>query len=444
MIMSQLIKGTIILTMSGIFIRILGLLNRMILSRWIGAEGLGLFQIIIPVYAMMIVIIGLGLPGAATKMIAERHALGDENGQELIKRKAIKMVLTAALFAIILYYPFIIIFGENLFPDTRALTALKILPAGIFFAAFSQILRSYFQGKKNMIPTAFSQAGEQTIRVISGLTGAYLLLPYGLEYAIAGIAFGIVSGEIIGFLILLTFDRLNQKRKEKIKIPEIHGEKIMKEMFALALPLVIIRLSGSFTHVVESLMIPSRLQKAGFSAAESITLFGELSGMALPLLFLPTVFIMPLNTALVPYVAQTVVLKQKEKLNQVTRLSLWGTLLLGLVASFVFRYFSAGLVSLFYGNPSSAPLVSMLSLSAPLAYLQFTTASILHGLGRPGIAVLNDLIGIIVALILIFYLTSLPWIGIYGAVWAYSASFGLTSLLGCICIRLIIKKKGLR
>ena len=72
-----LVKGTLILTLSGLFIRFLGLLNRAILSRFIGAEGLGFFQIIIPVYTMMIVIAGLGLPGAITKMIADRQTLGD-------------------------------------------------------------------------------------------------------------------------------------------------------------------------------------------------------------------------------------------------------------------------------------------------------------------------------------------------------------------------------
>lgn len=437
-----LVKGTLILTLSGLFIRFLGLLNRAILSRFIGAEGLGFFQIIIPVYTMMIVIAGLGLPGAITKMIADRQTLGDTGSQILIKNKAIKAVIISSLLIMMIYYPLLSSYAPNFIPDCRVLSALKIIPAGILFAGVSQLLRGYFQGTKKMIPTAVSQAGEQIFRVAFGLIGVYLLMPLGLEYAICGIAGGIVCGEIIGFLILLLYNRFHLRKTNPYRAsqPINLNRQIKIEMVALSLPLVLLRISGSVTHVLESLLIPARLQEAGFNAAESIILFGELSGMALPLLFLPTVFILPLNTVLVPYVAQAAVLKQKNNLINIIRLSLWGTLAMGLIVSLVFRFFSPVLTSIFYGNPSAAPLVTMLSLGAPLAYMQYTTASILHGLGHPGIAVLNDLIGTSLGLILIYFLIALPAVGINGAVWAYSASFALTSLLGCISIRVLVMK----
>lgn len=445
MLKSDLIKGTIILTISGIFIRCLGLLSRMIFSRLIGAEGLGLFQAIIPVYTMLIVLMGLGLPGAVAKMVAEKHARGNISDREFLKNSALKFVFFAAVIGTTIYYFIIIQFGENIFPDHRILTALKIIPFGVYFATLSIILRSYFQGKKNLLPIAISQSGEQTLRIILGLLAAYILIPYGLQYTLAGIAFGVVGGEIFGFCLLVIFNRKDGKKyiKNKFSYPKLSSlfkNQMVKEMFALALPLVFIRMSGSITHVLESLLIPLRLQEAGFNAAQSMALFGELSGMALPLLYLPTVLIIPLNTALVPYVAQTSVLNQKEKLSQVAKMALWGTLLLGILVSLLFRYFSTFFVSVLYGNPSAAPLVSMLACSAPMAYLQFTTASILHGLGKPGIAVLHDLIGTIIALILIYYLTALPWIGINGAIWAYSVSFSITSLLGCLHIHSTIKR----
>ena len=444
MLKSDLVKGTFILTLSGIFIRFLGLLSRMILSRWVGAEGLGIFQVIVPVYTMLVILMGLGLPGAVAKIVAERHALGDYANRELVKNNALKFVFLAAILGTSIYYIIIFQFGSDIFPDSRTLTALKIIPGGVYFTTLSMILRSYYQGKKQLLPIAVSQSGEQSIRIMLGLTGVYLLMPYGLEYALAGMAFGIIGGELFGFLILLIFNRKEPKSKDKKLKAEswnsILNSNVTREMFAMALPLVFIRMSGSITHVVESLLIPSRLQEAGFSAAQSISLFGELSGMALPLLYLPTVLILPLNTAIVPYVAQALALNNKARLNYITKLSLWGTLLLGIFVALLFRYFSTLLVSVLYGTPSAAPLASMLAFSAPMAYLQFTTASILHGLGKPGTAVLHDLIGTSLALLLIYYLTALPWIGIYGAIWAYSISFTVTSLLGCLHIHSVIKK----
>ncbi len=435
-----LVKGTLILTLSGLFIRFLGLLNRAILSRLIGAEGLGFFQIIIPVYTLLIVVAGAGLPGAITKMIADRHSTGDVGTGVLIKNKAIKMVLASSVLIFLVYYPLLHLYVCHSNLDGRIVSALKIVAAGILFASVSQIIRGFFQGAKMMTPTAVSQMGEQICRVGSGLAAAYVLMPFGLEYALCGITAGIVFGEIIGFIILLLYRRFHLRKIEPCgsSFPVTLDRQLKKEMAVLSLPLLLLRVSGSVTHVFESLLIPARLQKAGFNAAESITLLGELAGMALPLLFLPTVFILPLNTVLVPYVAQAAVTKQKKTLNNIVRFSLWGTLGMGLSVSLVFRFFSPALTSLFYGNSSAAPLVTMLALCAPLVYMQFTTASILHGLGHPGIAVFNDLAGTAVGLLLIYFLTALPSMGIYGAVWAYSASFALTSMLGCISSRFLV------
>ncbi|NLZ28118.1 MAG: polysaccharide biosynthesis protein [Firmicutes bacterium] len=422
------------------FIRFLGLLNRAILSRLIGTEGLGFFQIIIPVYTLLIEVAGAGLPGAITKMIADRHSPGNVGTRILIKNKAIKIVLVSSILTMLIYYPLLSMYTLHSNLDGRIVSALKIVAAGILFASVSQIVRGFFQGNKMMTPTAVSQMGEQICRVGSGLVGAYVLMPFGLEYALCGITAGIVFGEIIGFIILLLYRRFHLRKVDPCgtSSPATSERRLGKEMAALSLPLLLLRVSGSVTHVFESLLIPARLQKAGFSAAESIALLGELAGMALPLLFLPTVFILPFNTVLVPYVAQAAVAKQKKTLNNIVRFSLWGTLGMGFLFSLIFRFFSPTLTSLLYGNSTAAPLVTMLSLCAPLVYMQFTTASILHGLGYPGVAVLNDLAGTAVGLLLIYFLTALPSMGINGAVWAYSASFALTSLLGCVSSRFLI------
>ena len=117
----------------------------------------------------------------------------------------------------------------------------------------SQLLRGYFQGTKKMIPTAVSQAGEQIFRVAFGLIGVYLLMPLGLEYAICGIAGGIVCGEIIGFLILLLYNRFHLRKTNPYRAsqPINLNRQIKIEMVALSLPLVLLRISGSVTHVLD-------------------------------------------------------------------------------------------------------------------------------------------------------------------------------------------------
>ena len=439
----KLIKGTAILTVSGIVVRAIGMFNRMILSRWIGAEGLGLVQLIIPVYALMAAIISFGLPGAVTKLTAERYALGDHKGKNKIKRIAFRAVLAFSMAAVLLYWLIIFTSGEKLLPDSRIIFPLKIAPLGFLFAGFSQIIRSYFQGLGDMVPTATSQLVEQIARFSLGLLGVFLFLPYGLGHAIIGLVLGIMGGEFLGFFCLLVYYRkegrsspVSSSTSTDLK-PE--SLRLLKDMFSMALPLLVIRISGSLTHATESLLLPSRLQEAGFSSEEAVSLFGQLSGMAVPLLFLPTVLILPFNSALVPYIARTKILKQKESLRKTINFSLGGTLSLGLISALLLYYSSPWLTSILYGSLSASTLVSMLSWIAPFAYIQFTAAAILHGLGRPGIAVANDFLGTLLALFLIYFLTANPSIGIQGAVWAYSAGYILTSLLDCIVIKNITR-----
>ncbi len=441
---SVLLKGTVILTLSGIMVRILGMLNRIILSRWIGAEGLGLFQLVLPVYGLMAAMVSFGLPGAMAKMIAERYALRDYPGREKIKKMAFKLVTALAFILILLYWTAVFLLGDVILPDTRISLPLKIAPFGFLFAAMSQILRSYFQGLSNMVPTAVSQLVEQSLRFSLGLLGVILLLPYGLEYAVTGIMLGVIAGEVFGFLSLLLLQKRDTAagslRHGTPNLSRHRSLRLLKEMLLLSFPLLIIRISGSLTHAAESFLIPSRLQEAGFSTTEAVSLFGQLSGMALPLLFLPTVLIFPLNSALVPYIARHKVLRQKESLNNIIILSLWGVLLLGVLSAFVLYYFSSQLTSFLYGDIDASCLVSLLAWAAPFAYIQFNGAAILHGLGRPGSAVANDFIGTLIALILIYYLTAVPAIGINGAVWGYGTGFIITTLLHSVLIHSTLKK----
>ncbi len=432
---SALLKGTAQLAVAGIFTRIIGLGNRIVLSRAIGAEGLGLFQMILPVYALLAVIAGLGLPGAVTKMVADRHARGDLKGQLQIRSLSLGYVLASSLAGAAILWA-VLSLPLDLIPDRRIFSSLRLMPAAFLFAALSSILRSYFQGQSNMAPTALSQIGEQVIRVSLGLAAVFWLLPRGLEYALIGIVAGIIAGEIACFGILLTLT----PGKKTLFFPGKISRLMINEMCLLSLPILVIRLSTSITQTVESLMIPYRLQAAGYSASQATTLFGQLSGMAMPLLFLPTVFVIPLNTTLVPAVAGAVALRLRNRLDRLLSLSLWGTMAVGAASAAVLHYFAPVLAGALYGSTASAYLVASLAPVAPFAYLQFTTAAILHGMGRPGIAVANDLAGTVISLSIIYGLTALPGWGIKGVICGYTIAFTLIALLDCLFIFHLARK----
>jgi stage V sporulation protein B len=432
---SALVKGTLILSLASVFCRILGLGNRMLLSRLIGAEGLGLFQMIIPFYAMTAVIATLGLPGAVVKTVSDRHAHGDIYGIEQVKNIALGVVYkSAALGALLLlflsYSPF-----TAYFPDERIIVPMRLMPLPLLCAAIASIYKGYFQGQENMVPTAVSQVVEQVARVSFSILGVLYFLPYGLEFAILGIVVGIAVGEIVGLGFILFYYCVY--RKNRALVPTRHPRfswQVSRELSSLAFPLLLIRLSASFAFTVQSFLIPARLQHAGFSAAEATSLLGQLLGMALPLLFLPTVLIVPLSTALVPSIAKAFSLQQHKKLRRLLAFALGGAFGTGMVCGIVFFLFSEPLTQILYNSRIGAPLLAQLALVAPFAYLQFVTASILHGLGRPGSALFNEMLGTAASLLIIYVLTADPAFGIQGALWGYKAGFSLSALVGLLSI----------
>ncbi len=437
-----LIKGTLILTIASVFTRILGLGNRMLLSRLIGAEGLGLVQMMLPFYALAAVVANLGLPGAVVKSVSDRFAVRDYYGVEQVRRIALSFVVKSALIgALFLFY---ISFSPliSYFPDQRIIVPLRLMPIPLFFAAITSIFKGYFQGQKNMIPTAVSQVGEQIVRVTFGIIAALYLLPYGLEYAILGIMIGVALGELVSLIIVLLFYKYH-RRKNKNTLPLSYPRfswQVTRELSALAAPLVVIRLSGSLTYTIQSFLIPARLQYAGLTIGEATTLLGHLSGMALPLLFLPTVAIIPLTTTLVPSIASAASLGLKSRLRRLLAFSLWGTFLVGLLTGLTLYFFNEPLTKILYSTNCAAPLVAQLAPVAPLAFLQFTTVSILHGLGRPGLALIGDLVGMSMCLLIIYIFTASPLYGIQGAILGYNINFILTSLLGLVFIYKVTKE----
>ena len=435
---ASLIRGTALLAAASILTRIIGLGNRMILSRLIGAEGLGLYQMILPLYALLAVGAGLGLSGAVARMVAHRCAAGDHAAALQIRRSALRFVLAAAavLTALLwLLWPC----WRRLAPDPRILGPLALAPPAFVLAALSSILRSYTQGHGWMLPTALSQVAEQSLRVAVGLALAILLFPYGLESALLGLFGGIIAGEL-ACLLLLYLMKLPAEKTGKPPPPRRAAPAVVKELFSLALPLLLIRLGTAFTQTIESLMIPGRLQAAGFSAAEGAALYGELAGMALPLLFLPTVLIIPLNTTLVPAITAAVTLRRRERLERLIKVSLWGTLGLGALSAALLYPGAALLTKIFYGTTAAAGLLARLAPLAPFAYLQLATAAVLHGMGRPGYAASTDLLGTAAGLAVIYRLAALPHWGINGAACGYTVSFIVIALVDYLLIFHFLKR----
>ncbi|MGG3842084.1 stage V sporulation protein B [Anoxybacillus kestanbolensis] len=429
--MSKFLKGTIILIVAGLLTRILGFINRIVVARLIGEEGVGLYMMAVPTLALAITITQFGLPVAISKLVAEAEAVGD-------KRKVKKILVVSLSITIILsaiFFPSLLaiapILAETLFTDARVYYPLVAIAPVVPIVAVSSVLRGYFQGKQQMKPYAYSQLLEQAVRItlIAAFTTAFL--PYGIEYAAAGAMVSSVVGEFVSLVYLfITF-----KRKKPIRIRYRffsyvkEGKDTFVSLMRIAVPTLGSRMIGSIAWFFEPIVVAQSLALAGITTVHATKQYGELTGYALPLLMLPSFITYALATSLVPAISEAAAQRQHRlieyRLHQAIRLSL----LTGGLSIAVLYVLAEEMMQLMYGANQSAIFVKVMAPFFIFYYLQGPLQAVLQALDLAKEAMTNSFIGAIIKTALIFCLASQPSLGIMGAALAITVGIMVVTLL---------------
>lgn len=196
------IQGTMILLAAGIINRILGFIPRIGLPRIIGPEGIGLYQMGYPFLIVVLTIITGGIPIAVAKLVAEAEAERNEARVRSIFHISLSISFTLGILFTVLCLGAAKWMTTHLFTDSRVFYTFICMSPIVVIVSVSSVIRGYFQGRQNMIPTAVSQVTETLVRSVAVLAFAYFLLPYGLHYAAAGAMLGVMIGELAAMFVL--------------------------------------------------------------------------------------------------------------------------------------------------------------------------------------------------------------------------------------------------
>lgn len=434
-IQRSLAYGTFVMLISAIVNRVLGFINQIVVVRLIGAEGIGLFNMIFPVYILILVIATAGVPVAISKMVAEEVARGNKAGAHKIFRVAFSILFVVSFIVTICVVLLIPVITTKVITNPKAILAFIVFIPGIFICAICSAFRGYFQGLSEMVPTAVTQVTEQVVRVFIGLGLAYMLLPKGIGHAAAGLAIGDIIGEFIGLLVMLAIYYTKKPTLTRAQInASLKTGYILKSLFAQAFPITISRIISTIIISIDVILIPQRLQAAGFSLQEATALYGQLSGMALTLLFIPTVLTFSLATTLVPAISDALAQGNLGTVKGRTGEALWATLIFGLPSLAIFFLIPHQLTDLLFKYPQAGDALRILSLGGIFLYIHQITTGILQGLGKPGKVLLNLVLASLVKIIGIYYLTALPNLGIKGAAIALILNFMVAALLNVLSI----------
>ncbi|MDH7479403.1 MAG: oligosaccharide flippase family protein, partial [Syntrophomonadaceae bacterium] len=207
-----LVQGTVIQASVNLYNRLLGIISQALVIRVLGTEGYGLYQLSVPIFLLALVLATAGIPLAVTKVVAYEGSRGNFAGIRSIMRwSLIWLLLLGTVLSILLALLWPLLVRYWVF-DPRAHWCILVLGLSLPVIATASALRGYFQGIQRMEIPALAQMFEQSVRVGSGLYLAHLLLPFGITWATAGYAAGVLLGELSG-LLLLTFFYLKSSRR---------------------------------------------------------------------------------------------------------------------------------------------------------------------------------------------------------------------------------------
>lgn len=433
------VYGAAILLAANFFNRVLGFLYQYLIMTHIGGEAFGLFNMVFPVYMLALVFTTAGIPLAVSKMISEAISLNRLSRAHSIFRTALLFLTTSGgIIAFVLYIasPYL---AQRIFPDPRVLRIFLICTPAIFVVSISSAFRGYFQGMQNMLPTAISQICEQLVRVSVGFTSAWMLLPRGIEWSAAGLALGMLAGEVVGLFVIMVQYQLQKKIKPSQSEEPVHPVHTMKELFHLASPVTLGRLLATGLSALDAMLIPQRLQVAGYTAREATTLFGQLGGAAFTLVNFPSVFTFALATSLVPAISEAAARKQFQTVKLRSAQALRLTIFIGIPCLIILFFFATPL-SAFFKSQNTAPILRILAFGGIFSYLQQTSTGILQGLGKVQLPVFHSIISASIRIPILFILTGSPEWGLKGTALAYVIGYVITA---CLNLAAIIRYTGM-
>ncbi len=433
------LRGAMILTIAGIIVKLIGAVNRILLSRLLGGEGIGLYQMAYPIYLLALSISSAGLPVAISIMVAEKNAIRDYIGaQRVFRISTVALTITGLFFSALLYFSAHWLVDSGMVRDPRAYWALVALSPAIFIVTIVSCLRGYFQGLQEMKPTAVSQIMEQLFRVITMILFAVLLLPMGLEYAAAGATFGATPGALVGLLVLLAYyyaDRNTRKKllaQQDVNLPRERLTSILKRLLVLALPVSLANIMLPVVANIDLFIVPHRLAVAGYSVEESTELFGYLTGMATSLVNLPTILTASLAASLVPAVSAAFMKNDLGQIFSRTSVAMRIANLLTIPSFVGMAVIATPISMMLYATPNAGPSIRVMSLGIFLLGVQQVTTGILQGMGRTAIPLINMVASAGVKIVLSWTLTAIPALGVEGAAWATNADFGVAAALNLV------------
>lgn len=419
-------SGVLLLTLSTVLVKLIGLLYKIPMLSYLGVEGMGYFNSAYEIYALFCVISTAGLPVALSVLISAAVAKGEEGSVPAIYRVTLTVFLIIGLAGSAVMWFFADGFC-HMIQSENTRSCIRAISPTVFFVCFSSALRGYFQGYQKMLPTALSQLLESVGKLAFGLLLARFALYAGYDTAtVAAFAgWGLTLGTAVSTLYLLVAKvRFSLARERELTC---NGERafvgwggVLKQLARLAIPMTLGASLVSLTKLIDMTMILRRLQAIGYSEITANEAYGSYTTLALSVFGLLPSLVNSVALPLVPMLSAAIASGDLERQAQMTRASYQLTSLFSLPAAFGIAAFARPILQLLFRHEpeavaTAAPLLSYLGISVFLSCMITATNSVLHAYRVVNRPILSMLAGAMVKVVCAYFLIGSPSIAMAGA-----------------------------
>ncbi len=400
----------------------LGFLYRIVLSRLIGAEGLGLYQVSLSAFSLFLTLGTGGIPITVSRMITKSKAENTTKGES-------GTVCAGACLSLLLTLPVclcVFLFGEKLsflFSDARCVSVFKILLIGLIFSSLYAVVRGSFWGNKQLLLPSVLEIAEESVMVIAGI-----LLLQNVSSPLSG-AKKAAWSVVISYLFSFTVSTLCFLWKGgRLSSPKKH----LQPLFNATLPITSVRASSSLVNSAIAVLLPAMLVKYGATKSQALELFGIVSGMVMPILFIPSTVIGSFSLVLVPELSEDFYRKNYTRVKTNIRRGLSISFLIACVLIPYFVTLGEDLGKFAFGNETAGMLIKNSAFILLPMCLTLISTGLLNSIGFEKQTFVHYFIGAAALLLCIFTLSS--FLGIYAYILGLFLSFFLNASFNLILL----------
>ena len=456
---SNYLKQGSILAVASIFVRVIGMLYRIPVTRIIGNEGNSFYSSAFDIYTIMLLVSSYSIPLAVAKQVSARNARGEYRNAQRVFHGAMVFALVTGIATSVITFLGAGFFTDKVLHTPESAFALRILAPALLILAIMGVFRGYFQGQETMVPTAVSQLAEQVVNAIVSIGAAMIFVKMGAKvdkilgtttasaaYGAGGSTLGTTMGALAGLLFLVFVYVTGRRRTarrvkaDRTKHRESNAE-IMKVLILTIIPVVLSTAIYNISGIIDQGVYKALSLDMGVTSSAVNTSWGIFSGKFKTLTNVPIAIANALVSSTIPGLTMCMVERHYKEARRKIQTSIRFTMVLTIPCAVGMGVLAGPILKLLYNDPDPdavAMAVRMFQVgvvSIVLYAMSTLSNGILQGINQMRLPVIHSAVALVLHLGVLYVMLTKLHMGIYGVIQANNLFALLMCLMNGIAIR---------